>query len=320
MKAILLVAALAALCMQYPAPARAARVDCSLSCKAIGKTNGRDCRQWKKGSVCYVRYRKTSARARSNSVICAAATTTGSSDTSATAGNSLLLQPFVNGLGGSGSGNTTNGTTSTNNTATNSQTITGATGVIGGAFFGSSTTGGTDIFGNIPGIPGIGDITTSGTSGTSGINTTSNLTTTTVTGGTSTSTQAGGTQGTGTFGTTTTATGTGVFSVVSNLPFAVSNGLSSQNVVIAPTGAVINSCATTADCLATGETGARVCTGSASAPTAPSGVLCIYPTVVINAFNISASGSQGGTNFFRVSWNSTNTGATEFAGVWAFSR
>lgn len=66
---------------------------------------------------------------------------------------------------------------------------------------------------------------------------------------------------------------------------------------------------------------ASTCTGSAAAPTAPQGKLCIYSVGTTNAAGISATpvpatGSEGA---FEVSWTAPTAGATSFIAVWAYT-
>jgi hypothetical protein len=64
------------------------------------------------------------------------------------------------------------------------------------------------------------------------------------------------------------------------------------------------------------------CTGTAAAPTAPAGVVCLYVSGAANALNLqglSASGAAGTPYGFKLVWNSAATGDTFVDAVWAYT-
>jgi hypothetical protein len=78
------------------------------------------------------------------------------------------------------------------------------------------------------------------------------------------------------------------------------------------------------------SSGASRCTGTPENPTAPSGVVCIYPTTNVNAeslvgFNIvniansNTASPTAGSVGFGLSWDAITTGVSAVEGVWAYT-
>lgn len=62
------------------------------------------------------------------------------------------------------------------------------------------------------------------------------------------------------------------------------------------------------------------CKGSAERPTAPIGMVCIYPTHAVNVTNAQGfQVSEDATQGFQVTWNVPVDGLTEFWAVWAYT-
>lgn len=64
------------------------------------------------------------------------------------------------------------------------------------------------------------------------------------------------------------------------------------------------------------------CTGTAGAPVAPAGVVCVYVSGEANALNLqglAANGAAGMPCGFKLVWNSAATGDTFVDAVWAYT-
>ena len=114
-----------------------------------------------------------------------------------------------------------------------------------------------------------------------------------------------------------------------SFPAPLSVALTEDNVTVVNTTAVDNEC-TSATCLSAGEkteSDASGCTGTADAPTAPSGRVCIYPTIavhVLNMFGATLAADGNGTNKygFGVSFNTDGSAAGTdmyFRATWAYT-
>lgn len=108
---------------------------------------------------------------------------------------------------------------------------------------------------------------------------------------------------------------------LSSLPAMAPIAFNDQQVIIKNNTVVDNGCGG-ASCLSAEELAhTHLCTGSAAAPTAPPGVVCIYPTHDLNAFNLWGFGTPNGAGQigFAVKWKAVNTGRSSFRGVWAYT-
>ena len=118
---------------------------------------------------------------------------------------------------------------------------------------------------------------------------------------------------------------------LASLPSQTSQVFDSEDdIQVANTLAVDNEC-TSLTCLAAGEaSNASRCTGTPENPTAPAGVVCIYPTSSINAASLSGSQIVNTANAnsaspatgavgFRLDWQAIAAGASAVEAVWAYT-
>jgi hypothetical protein len=95
--------------------------------------------------------------------------------------------------------------------------------------------------------------------------------------------------------------------------------LKSENTIVRATPAVTSECVNLGDCLNSEEVAQQSqCTGSFSNPTAPPGMVCIYPDVFFNVRGIQASGS-GGYGFYGFWSTAPGTSCSNFSANWAFT-
>ena len=100
-------------------------------------------------------------------------------------------------------------------------------------------------------------------------------------------------------------------------------GLENEDIVIAPTDAVVTACgaANPACVLHAWEVAdGAVCEGDAENPIPPQGKLCIYPVKITNAVQLVAKAVPDGhsQHGFAVEWQTSAAGATAFRAVWAY--
>jgi hypothetical protein len=92
--------------------------------------------------------------------------------------------------------------------------------------------------------------------------------------------------------------------------------------IVVRNNTVVDNACGGASCLSTEELSqTHLCTGSFAAPTAPPGIICIYPTHDLNASNLWAFSVPGnaGQFGFAVKWKAPAAGRSSFRGVWAYT-
>jgi hypothetical protein len=95
------------------------------------------------------------------------------------------------------------------------------------------------------------------------------------------------------------------FAVVETFPVPAPQPVSNQDVVVDGVD----------------DDGANRCTGTADAPSAPPGVICIYPKNLANASGFAGLGTPSGTGSrfgFEFSWVAPNAGDTRVFASWAY--
>ncbi len=113
------------------------------------------------------------------------------------------------------------------------------------------------------------------------------------------------------------------FASTASLGAKISPALASESIIVASSIALTNGCGGSATgCLAAEEVLATpLCTGTALDPTAPAGLLCIYPTLVVNSSSILGTIIPGTTETAGVAlnWSAPAVGTTSLQGVWAYT-
>jgi hypothetical protein len=113
-----------------------------------------------------------------------------------------------------------------------------------------------------------------------------------------------------------------------SLPGIAPQPLSSAAIVIRANSPLITACNNTTSCLDANEiSNQALCQGTSSAPSAPPGILCIYPTVVggdfavgsLSGFAIGTDDGSGSRYGFGVGFINQSARATVFEGVFAYT-
>jgi hypothetical protein len=118
------------------------------------------------------------------------------------------------------------------------------------------------------------------------------------------------------------------FSVTSSFPEETSQDLTDADVIVAATTQTATECGVSSACYTAEEKSAAAnCTGTITAPTAPAGKVCIYPTSILNAQEIkgvavaAVGASTGASQGFALDWQHPGTGSntTGIEAVWAYT-
>jgi len=114
-------------------------------------------------------------------------------------------------------------------------------------------------------------------------------------------------------------------SVVSEMPGRAGSTILNSSVVLKQNSVVNAECPTLSDCLgaatlATSNSKSSLCTGTAQFPTAPSGLICVYPFVFSNISFFALM--SGGNHTIAASWlfdGTVDLGQTTFDATWAYT-
>jgi len=118
----------------------------------------------------------------------------------------------------------------------------------------------------------------------------------------------------------------GDWRVYHSFPAPIGRVLTDADVIVASTNAVNDDCIGSVSCLSpTEQSAAAACTGTADAPTAPAGKVCIYPALAYDARDIDGLAAvipgETSSRGFAIDWNiDLVAGSTYFMGSWAYTQ